>query len=189
MAIFVGDQLRGGAVGGRLPENQTLAIEGCCGRRDLAAWRQRIAAKTNRAALADMVLETEFKEPRRDRRHKRVKRNGSGRESCSNLYHAATVSVLDPDSRLEAMCPDSSLPRLLTAAFSNSVASVACDPAAGAAWKALQDHRALIWEQARCDLLWRERICATVGDHSPPSTKRGSFPAKRNTVDHLARSL
>ena len=92
VAIFVSDQLRGGAVGSRLPEHQTLAIEGCYGRRDLAAWRQRIAAKTNRAALADMVLETEFEEPRKDRRHKRVKGNGSGRESCSDLYHAAAVS-------------------------------------------------------------------------------------------------
>ena len=132
VVIFVGDQLRGGAVGSRLPEHQTLSIEGFCGRRDLAAWRQRIAAKTNRAALADMVLETEFGKPRRDRRHKRVKGNCSGRESCSNLYRAATVSVLDPGSRLEATCPDSSLVRLLTAAFSNSVASVARDPAAGA---------------------------------------------------------
>ena len=79
VAIFVSDQLHGGAVGSRLPEHQTLVIEGCWGRRDLAAWRQRIAAKTNRAALADMVLETEFEEPRRDRRHKRVKRNGSDR--------------------------------------------------------------------------------------------------------------
>ena len=190
MSFRVDDILCGRAVSAHLPEHQTFVIKGCCGGRDLAAWRQRRAAKTNKAALADIMLETEFEEPRRHRRHKRVKGNGSGRESCSNLYHAAAVSGVNfsqknPKRRVRIR----QLPRLQAAAFSNSVVSVACDPAAGAAWKALEDPRAVIRDQSRCDLIWRARICSTVSVHSPPSTERGSLPARVNAVDHLARSL
>ena len=113
VSFRVDDILCGRAVSAHLPEHQTFAIEGCCGGRDLAAWRQRRAAKTNRAALSDMAFETEFEEPRRDRRHKRVKGNGSGRKSCSNLYHAAAVSILNPDSKPEATCPNSTAASLV----------------------------------------------------------------------------
>ena len=113
VSFFVDYPLCGGAVSAHLPEHQTFAIEGCCSGRDLTAWRQRRAAKTNKAALSDMAFETEFEEPRRDRRHKHARGNGSGRKSCSNLYHAAAVSILNPDSKPEATCPNSTAASLV----------------------------------------------------------------------------
>ena len=75
-----------------------------------------------------MVLETKFEELRRDRRHKRAKGNGRGREFCLNLYHAAGSRVLNPDSKREVTCPDSTLPRQLRNTDSDSIVSVACCP-------------------------------------------------------------